>query len=133
MERHEVEHDARAQLAEMIERRAQDVVDRWLEQVRADAYAARVPITDLRDGIQDYLTRLSELLRSGQSLEQAGISAWTDVAREHALTRVRLGFDVTELFHELVILRRVKLNLFNADALARRIQYCASCSHECTS
>lgn len=128
MEQQHDTHDDRDQLADLIERRAQDIVERWLDKVRADANAARVPITDLQDGISDYLDRLVQLLRGSKSLEGAGISAWSDVAREHALTRVRLGFDIVELFHELLVLRRVTLeilreeNLLNTDLMDKVLQ-----------
>lgn len=111
------EHRQRVELADVILRRAQEVVDQWLEQVRADAAAARVPLTDLQDGIMDYLTRLSELLRGGLALDATGASAWADVAREHAITRVRLGFDVTQLFHEIVILRRTTTKALRDEGL----------------
>lgn len=61
----EQQHDIhdRDQLADVIERRAQDIIDRWLAKVRADAKAARVPVTNLQDGLSDYLARLAHLLR----------------------------------------------------------------------
>lgn len=111
------EQEQRARLADVIERRAEEVIARWLEQVRADAAATHVSPTDLRDGIHYYLQRLAELLRGGQALEGVGASAWTDVAHEHALTRVRLGFDVVQLFHELVLLRRVTTRILGEEGL----------------
>lgn len=112
--------DERHQLAEVIDRRANDIIRRWLEQVRADANAARVPITDLKDGIHDYLARLASLLRGKKSVHGAGSAAWADVAREHALTRVRLGFDLVELFHELIVLRRVTLGVVREEQQPHR-------------
>jgi two-component system, NarL family, sensor histidine kinase BarA len=107
----EQEHEQRVVLADMIERRAHEVVARWLEQVRADAADTSVPLTELADGIHDYLTRLAELLRGGDSLDHLGASAWDDVAREHAITRVRLGFDITQLFHEIGTLQRITIRV----------------------
>jgi hypothetical protein len=63
--------------------------------------------TDLRGGVENYLTRLAELLRGAETVGEVGASAWGEVAREHAITRVRLGFDVTQFFHEPVVFRRV--------------------------
>lgn len=128
MEQQQDSRDDREQLAEVIERRAKDIIERWLGQVRADAKAARVPVTDLQNGIGDYLDRLVHLLRGSKSLPGAGLSAWTDVAQEHALTRVRLGFDVVQLLHELLVLRRVTLdilreeNLLDADVMDKLLQ-----------
>ena len=101
------QHRLRAELAAVVDRRGGTIIERWLQQITRDAAGARVPLTELRDGIHDYLKRLAALLRSRLPLDGLGQSAWSDVAREHAITRVRLGFDVTQLFHELVVLRQI--------------------------
>jgi signal transduction histidine kinase len=44
-------------------------------------------------------------------------SAWTDIAREHALTRVRLGFDVTQLVKEIIVLRRQTARIVRDEGL----------------
>jgi RsbRD-like negative regulator of sigma factor len=110
MPRHSVsneERDERIVLAAEIERASAAVIANWLDRVRTDAAAAQVSVTELRGGVENYLTRLAELLRSAETVADVGASAWGDVAREHAITRARLGFDVTQLFHELVVFRRV--------------------------
>jgi signal transduction histidine kinase len=104
---HKDDETHRRTLADAIERRSDEIIARWLDRTRVDAGAHNVPVTDLRDGIHMYLTRLAELLRQSESVGSAGTSAWVDVAREHALARVRLGFDVSQLFHELVLLRDI--------------------------
>jgi signal transduction histidine kinase len=119
------EYARRTELANALERRSHEIVDRWFAQVRADARAARVPPTALIDGIADYMTRLAELLRSEKSLDSAGTAAWTDVAREHAITRVKLGFDVMQLGHELVVLRRVITEVLLEQGLLRDIDQLA--------
>jgi hypothetical protein len=106
---HDLEPNRRTELADIIDRQSDAIVARWLERVRLDASAARVPTTELVDGLKFYLKRLVSLLRGDQSLVDAGASAWADVAQEHAITRVRLGFNVSQLFHELVVLRRVMM------------------------
>jgi two-component system sensor histidine kinase TorS len=111
------ERKQRDELAAAVERQAHAIVDRWLERVRRDAAAARVPLTELRDGIADYLTRLVQLLRSRDEIGSAGAKAWADVAREHAVTRVRLGFDVSQLFRELITLHHSTTELLRADGL----------------
>jgi hypothetical protein len=92
------ERDERTVLAAEIERTSAAVVASWLERVKTDAAVSQVPVTELRGGVENYLTRLAELLRSAETVGDVGPSAWGDVAREHAITRVRLGFDVTQLF-----------------------------------
>jgi signal transduction histidine kinase len=105
----DAEHGRRVVLAEAIERHLQDIEGRWLERVEQEITRASrpVPATDLRDAISEYLKRLAQALRGGESIESGGASAWADVAREHALTRVRLGFDVEQLVREFILLRRV--------------------------
>ena len=55
----------------------------------------------------EYLTGLAEALRSADPLARTGSHIWEEVAKEHAITRVRLGFDVRELVREFIILRQV--------------------------
>ena len=116
--RTDMQHRQRGELADVIDRRSQDIVDRWLAQVSTDAAVARVTLTELQDGIRDYLKRLAELMRSDQPLSGVAVSAWSDIAREHAITRVRLGFDVTQLFHELVVLRQITHRVLDKEGFA---------------
>ena len=99
------------ELADAINTHHAAIVGRWLEQVAKDADAAHVPQSDLRDGIDEYVDRLAEVLRKGDGMEHRGVEAWVETARSHALTRVRIGFDISQLVHEFSILRRV---LFDA-------------------
>lgn len=107
----------RNQLADAIERRTTEIVARWLEHVRTEASAAHVPLTDLQDGISEYLRRLATLLRGEDPIARVAASAWSDIAKEHALTRVRLGFDVTQLVREIVTLRRLTAQIFREEGL----------------
>jgi len=80
---------------------------RWLERVAA-GIAGRHDVhpTLLRDGMPDYLAELAQLL-SGAHDSDNGSSGWVRVAREHGITRVRVGFDIEQLVQEFVILRKV--------------------------
>lgn len=100
------ERTDRSALADLIDARKDEIVARWTERVRTEL-PRDVELTQLRDAMPDYLARLSEALRGGGSLAQSGSAVWEDVAREHAITRVRLGFDVRELVREFVVLRQV--------------------------
>jgi signal transduction histidine kinase len=113
----EYEESQRNQVADAIERHTAEIVARWLEQVRREADAAHVSLTDLQDGISEYLHRLATLLRGHDPIARVAASAWSDIAREHALTRVRLGFDVTQLVHEIVTLRRLTAHLLRDEGL----------------
>jgi signal transduction histidine kinase len=100
-------------LGDLIANRRDDIERRWLERVERDvARTPDVEPTQLRDGLPDYLEALARLLRSGKtevelSSEPDAGSTWANVAREHGITRVRIGFDITQLVHEFIILRRV--------------------------
>src|SRR6266496_2924396 len=102
--------DVARRLGRLIEAAAPEIERRWLEQVQRDvAEAQGVELTQLRDGIPDYLSAMVRLLKAGDLGLLAGHagSAWADVAREHGITRVRIGFDISQLIHEFVVLRRV--------------------------
>lgn len=97
-------------LAEIIAANCAEIERRWLEQVQE--HLVKTPgmeITQLRDGIPDYLQALVKLLSpgAGPELGSNATAAWKDVAREHGITRVRIGFDISELVREFVILRHV--------------------------
>ena len=102
---------ARQRLCKVIEQRREEIEQRWLERVQRDVVKRPgVELTQLRDGMPDYLVALSNALRSesiGKSLGERGDSAWSKVARDHGITRVRIGFDISQLVHEFVVLRRV--------------------------
>jgi signal transduction histidine kinase len=95
-------------LAGTIAAHKDEVIERWLRNVESDIGRGGRSLcdTELKDGIGDYLEKLAEALDGGTSVELSGASAWRDVAREHALTRVRQGFDIDELVRELILLRR---------------------------
>lgn len=113
-------------LGRAIRQRRNDVVECWLEQVKRDI--ARHPgtsLTQLRDGLPDYLDALSSLLCSGEDIQTLSrdpkvASAWTDVAREHGITRVRIGFDIEQLIHEFVVLRHVLCSVVEEEGVTSR-------------
>ena len=95
-------------LGQAIQEQQPEIVRRWLERVQRDVRQPGVSPTQLRDGMPAYLTALARLLTSAQnpSTEGAG-RAWQEVAREHGVTRVRIGFDISQLVHEFIVLRHV--------------------------
>jgi signal transduction histidine kinase len=99
-----------AALGDLIDRTRAEIEQRWLERVEIDIVKTPgVSLTHLRDGMPDYLAAMAQLLhRCGQGELLAGASsAWVRFAREHGVTRVRIGFDITQLIHEFVVLRHV--------------------------
>jgi signal transduction histidine kinase len=98
------------QLGWTIRRYRAEIERRWLEQVQADvARRPGIGLTQLRDGMPDYLDALVDLLHHsrGESLDVRAQEAWARIAHEHGITRVRIGFDVAQLVHEFVVLRHV--------------------------
>lgn len=96
-------------LGRAIEEQQAEIERRWLEQVQRDVVRTPgVELTHLRDGIPDYLLAVARLLQKGEApfAHQAG-NAWENVAREHGITRVRIGFDISQLVHEFIVLRHV--------------------------
>jgi signal transduction histidine kinase len=86
------------------------IEQRWLERVERDLLAGRsgVEPTHLRDGLPDYLDALAALFQQPGEHRYllAGEPTWSKIAREHGVTRVRLGFDINQLVHEFIILRQ---------------------------
>ncbi len=102
-------HVERSDLAALLTELSDKIARRWTEKVSAELSRHRLSDTELRDSIPDYLVALSEALRveDAQTLADRGTEAWAGIARKHALTRVRLGFDIDEVLQEFMILRRM--------------------------
>jgi signal transduction histidine kinase len=101
---------AKERLWQVIENRRDEIEQRWLEQVQRDVVKTPgVELTQLRDGMPDYLVALGKALKAestGESMGERGETAWSKVATDHGITRVRIGFDISQLVHEFVVLRR---------------------------
>jgi signal transduction histidine kinase len=106
-------HEERLELADLLTQHRAEVEQRWLVRVGSELNRHGLSETELRDSIPDYLVSIAEELRHDdeQTMVSRGIEAWTSVAREHALTRIRLGFDIDEVLQEFIILRRVLLDV----------------------
>jgi signal transduction histidine kinase len=97
----------RAALADAILRRRDDIDREWLEQMTRAVKRQDVSPTELRNSMPLYLERLADGLRLADSAKAGGTASWRNVAREHADTRVRLGFDIDQLVQEFIVLREV--------------------------
>lgn len=100
---------AARRLAALIDNARDEIERRWLARVREDvARAPGIELTQLRDGMREYLAGLAELLVAPPAtFERDAREVWAKVAREHGVTRVRIGFDIRQLVHEFVVLRQV--------------------------
>jgi signal transduction histidine kinase len=101
------ERDARNALADLLERRSADIIVRWLEVLEDEVVTTHMSLTELRNGIATYLEQLAVVLRSEVEIVPGGVGAWKEVAKAHAITRIRQGFDVSQLVHEFIVLRRI--------------------------
>lgn len=99
--------DERCALADVINVRRAEIERCWLRALHNESsHNGHAGRADLADAIPHYLDLLAEVLRRGTSAQRDGTAAWATVAREHALTRVRRGFDISELVREFVVLRQ---------------------------
>ena len=122
----------RERLRRIIEQRTEEIERRWLDRVQRDIVKQPgVELTLLRDGMPDYLLELTKALGNGaEPLDHRAESAWAHVARDHGITRVRLGFDISQLVHEFIVLRRTieevvreeDPSLASADVLAEMLE-----------
>ena len=103
----EHDRDERTRLASIIDSRREEIEQRWLALIPASVKGRPLDSSQLRDSMPEYLVRLADGLRGSESVEAGGSSSWENVAKEHAETRVRLGFDIDQLIEEFIILRRV--------------------------
>ncbi len=94
-------------LADVIDQRRGTIEQRWLKRVMADVEARDVSLTALRSAMPDYLVALVRALHAGSHVESSGAAVWAPLAREHAVTRVRLGFDIEQLVREFIALRQI--------------------------
>jgi signal transduction histidine kinase len=99
----------RFELARLLERHRNEIETRWLKRVATELNRHGVSEAELRNSIPDYLVALSEALSrtDESSMQDRGGSSWVRIAREHAVTRAKLGFDVDEVVREFFILRRI--------------------------
>jgi signal transduction histidine kinase len=107
-------------------RRRDDIGQQWLERITRTVQRADVTPTELRDSMPEYLTRLAEGLQRADTAQAGGTSSWRNVAREHAETRVRLGFDIDQLVQEFIVLREVIFEILQQEGVLVDVEQAAS-------
>lgn len=99
---------AARRLGEIIQANTSEIWRRWLASVEAELTREfKVEPALLRDGLPAYLQAVAERLQAGHVVNSDERASRDELAREHGITRVQLGFDVSQLVREFVILRRV--------------------------
>jgi signal transduction histidine kinase len=108
-------------LGEVLDLRRDEIIERWSKRVRDELGVRELERSELLDAMPDYLRGLAELVRSDHRPPGpgGGSGLWADVAREHALTRVRQGFDIASLFREFTILRAVLVEVVHEETFRR--------------
>lgn len=106
-----------ASLASAIDGRRRAIQERWLERVRTDLDVAPSDSTQLTSIIERYLAIIVEAQRGGQGFERAARESLADIASEHALSRIRMGFDIDHLVRELSLFRRTVLQVLRDDGV----------------
>src|SRR4051812_20443672 len=106
METQAPSHDETSELGEHLDRNHIEIEKQWLERVGQEIGRHDLPDTELKNSIPDYIQGLAKTLRRNgeEALESRGAEMWAEIARQHALTRVRQGFDVDEVLREFIIL-----------------------------
>jgi signal transduction histidine kinase len=96
-------------LRRLIDQHRDEIERHWLDRVQHDvAKKPGVELTELRNAMPRYIAELVNALAGGaESFDHGAESAWSSVAREHGITRVRIGFDISQLVHEFIVLRRI--------------------------
>lgn len=112
-------------LADAILRHRDEIDRQWLDQISQALGRRDVTPTELRNSMPRYLERLAEGLRSADTAQAGGTSSWESVAREHADTRVRLGFDIDQLVEEFIVLRQVLFSVLDRDGVLVHIEQVA--------
>ncbi len=101
-------NDSMRWLGRAISAKRSEIERRWLERVQREVgRRSGVALTQLRDGIPDYLAALVAVLNDGAApFDTRAGRAWAEIAREHGVTRVRIGFDISQLVREFMVLRQ---------------------------
>jgi len=105
-------------LAALLSDHAQEIENRWLRRVSQELNRHGLTETELRDSIPDYIQGLAQSLRrhNGTPITERGVEAWAGTAQKHAVTRIRLGFDIDEVLREFLILRAVIIEVLGEHA-----------------
>ena len=107
-----------APMADAITRRKREIIERWLDQVRKRLENRTIDAADLENGLEQYLEGISETLQKRENpVRTNGGTLWEEVAREHAATRVKLGFNISQLIEEFFILRRIIFDVAREEGL----------------
>ena len=116
-ERTATEQEQRDALASVVDSQRAEIERRWMSAIAVHAARHSLNRSELRNSVPDYLIALVSALHRESSLEEGGAEAWGKIAREHAIARVRQGFNIEELVREFIILRQILFDLAREHAV----------------
>jgi signal transduction histidine kinase len=86
-------------LADLIDGRTEEIVNRFADRIYASAAAVSLPREEIIDSLREFLAELSAALRAGaRRAREAGATSLP--AQQHGLQRFHLGYEVTALIRE---------------------------------
>jgi PAS domain S-box-containing protein len=95
-------------LAELLESRREDILQRWLESARHHLPAERLSRPELVNGLPDFLDEVAFALRRPVPMEEMAPSPGvTHMASEHGKQRFRVGASINAVVREYGLLRSV--------------------------
>lgn len=95
-------------LADLLERKQDEVAARWREQVTASLSAESLPDVQLLDSLPLFIKELIQALRQNVHLPvREPLAKRSDLASRHGSQRFKTGFDVATVVREYAVLRDV--------------------------
>src|ERR1051325_11134399 len=94
-------------LADLLDARRTEIVDRWTVRVRSAAGGRTLSKPEIADDLPGFLTGLVAMLRAGLDAERVA----ADHARRHGTPRFRLGFPIEAVVSEHAMLTEVILDV----------------------
>src|SRR5689334_24810699 len=90
-----------ARVADIIRSRCDEIIARWLEDATSAASARGVNEVALTNVMPEYLSTLADVLDSGRAEASERLRNRLD---SHVSTRIRQGFELSEIVNELALL-----------------------------
>jgi len=107
-----------SQLADVLDARQNEIIDRWTDSVRHDLNHRAVSPSELVDHLPALLQELARSLRSPPGRgPNASSHKYQEMGRAHGAQRFRLGFDLDMLVREYGLLRGQLFDLIEENSL----------------
>ena len=112
-----------SQLADMMERRREDIAQRWADQLYTVGVPESVKREDVIDNLREFLTELVEGLRREHGFHQHSHTTETSaLAKGHGKQRFHMGYDLGAVIREYGGLRDLLFQLVEESGVAPSIR-----------